>query len=224
MLYVFFVKILKVGGRGPNYGVRLLASIVMWTYFTEATGGCVDCLVAREPLLRKMRFPRMVVPLSVSLTAVFNFVLNFLVVIVFALASGVAVTIRWLEVPLIGAGFIILGTGLGMLLSALFVRFRDVQPIWEVITQILFYGSPIMYLPYLYGKFVHGFEHIAMLNPIATLLAQLGHAFVSSSGYRSAFSIAGPLTFTISIALIPALFLLGWWVFTREAPRVAEEL
>ncbi len=223
VLYVFFVKILKVG-KGPHYGVRLLAGIVLWTYFTEATVGCVDCLVSREALLRKMRFPRMVVPLSVSLTAVFNLALNFIVVIVFALATGVTPTVRWLEVPLIALAFIVLGTGFGMLLSALYVRARDVKPIWDVVIQIWFYASPIMYLPYLYGKFAHGFEHIAMLSPIAVLLTQLGHAFVSPTGYRSALTIAGPVTFAISLALIPAVFALGWWVFTREAPRVAENL
>jgi ABC-2 type transport system permease protein len=223
VLYLFFVEILHVA-KGPNYGVRLLAGIVLWTYFTEATAGCVDCLVNREALLRKIRFPRMVVPVSVSLTAVFNLLLSSVVVLAFALGAGVTPTVRWLEVPLIALGFIVLGTGLGMLLSALYVRFRDAKPIWDVVLQVGFYASPIMYLPYLYNRFAPGFAHIALLSPPATLITQLGHAFVSPTGYSSAIAIAGPVTVAISIALIPAIFLLGWWVFSREAPRVAENL
>lgn len=223
VLYVFFVKILKIT-KGPHYGVRLLAGIVLWNYFGEATSGSVNALVAREQLLRKVRFPRMAIPLSVSLTAAFNLVLSLIVLIIFALATGVAPTVRWLELPVIAFGFIVLATGFGMLLSVLYVRFRDVQPIWDVILQMWFYASPIMYLPYLYNEFHHGFQKIALLSPPAILFTQLGHAFVSASGYQSALTIAGPVTFGIAIALIPGIFALGWWFFTREAPRVAENL
>src|SRR5579875_1915112 len=93
-------------------------------------------------------------------------------------------------------GFIVLATGLGMLLSALYVRFRDMAPIWEVALQVWFYTSPIMFpISSINSRFGHGLEHLAMINPVA-----------------------------IALALIPAIFLLGWWFFTREAPRVAEEL
>jgi ABC-2 type transport system permease protein len=223
VLYVFFVKILKVT-KGPHYGVRLLGGIVLWNFFGEATSGSVNSLVAREALLRKVRFPRMAIPLSVSLTAAFNLVLSMVVLVIIALATGVVPTVRWLEVPLIAIGFIVLATGFGMLLSALYVRFRDVQPIWDVILQMWFYGSPIMYLPYLYNSFSPGFEKIALLSPPALLFTQMGHAFVSASGYHSAFTLAGPVTFGIGLALIPGIFALGWWFFTREAPRVAENL
>ncbi len=224
VIYVFFVDILHVA-NGPNYGVRLLAGIVLWAYFGEATSNCVNCLVAREALLRKIRFPRMVVPLSVSLTSLFNFGLNFIVVLVFALASGVTPTIRWLELPLILLAFVVLATGCGMLLSALYVRFRDVQPIWDVLLQVFFYGSPIMYTPSAYDKLHSGFQHIAMISPPAMLFTQLGHAFVAPHFYHSALTTAGGYgPIVVSVALIPATFALGWWVFTREAPRVAENL
>jgi ABC-2 type transport system permease protein len=223
-IYLFFVVILGIA-NGPNYGVRLLAGIVLWSYFGEATANCVTCLVAREALLRKVRFPRLVLPLSVSLTAVFNLALNSIVVLAFALASGVTPMMTWLEVPLIALGFVVLATGCGMLLSALYVRFRDVQPIWDVLLQLLFYGSPIMYLPTAYAKIGPGFQHFAMLSPPAALVTQLGHAFVAPDYYHSAVTTAGgPLPIIAAMGLIPAVFALGWWVFTREAPRVAENL
>ena len=119
----------------------------------------------------------------------------------------------------------VLATGIGMLLSALYVRFRDVAPIWEVALQIWFYSSPIMYPAKAYNGFAHGFEHIALLNPIATLLTQMGHAFISPRILPSAPTAAGGFApVIVALALIPALFVLGWWFFTREAPRVAENL
>src|SRR5436305_10895322 len=97
VLYVVFTQIFKFGTGVPHYGAYLLNGIVLWTYLAEATAGCVQALVAREALIRKIRFPRMVIPLAVSLTALFNLAMNFIAVIIFALANGVDPTPLWLE-------------------------------------------------------------------------------------------------------------------------------
>ena len=222
---VFFAVILDLGHTIPHYGVYLLTGIVYWTYFAEATSMSVSCLVQREALLRKVRFPRMAVPLSVSLTAAFNLAMNFIAVIVFALASGITPESSWLWLLPIAVGFILLATGVGMLLAALYVRYRDVAPIWDVLSQILFYASPIMYTAPKYK----GFEHFAMLNPLAMMLTQMGHAFIHDPYFRTPVVTAGGGAERIlhvlgAILIIVALFGLGWWYFTREAPRVAEEL
>src|SRR5438445_8521818 len=92
VLYLFFTQILDIGKGVPHYGAYLLCGIVLWTYFSEATGNSVQCLVAREALLRKVRFPRMALPLASSLTATFNLGMNAVAVIIFALADGVRPT------------------------------------------------------------------------------------------------------------------------------------
>jgi ABC-2 type transport system permease protein len=230
VIYLFFTKILGIGKGTPHYGVYLLTGIVLWNYFGEATGTCVSCLVAREAMLRKMRFPRVVIPLSVSLTAAFNLAMNFVPVIIFALADGVTPTFRWIEMLPIAICFIVLGTGVGMFLSALYVRFRDVQPIWDVWLQVWFYASPIMYPASAYAssaRFHFGsksLEHAALINPIAALLTQMGHAYIGGSTYPAAASAAGFTAAGIALALIPFTFVLGAFVFAREAPRVAENL
>ncbi len=226
VLYVFFVKIIDIA-RGPYYGAYLLTAVVLWSFLAEATGTSVTCLVSREAMLRKIRFPRMVVPLSVSLTSTFNLAMNFITVLVFAFATGVTPTIEWLWMIPIVLGFIVLATGIAMLLSALYVRFRDVEPIWEVFLQVWFYGSPVMYpaTAYVTHKLPSGFEKLAMVNPVATLLAQMGHCFIDPSGYPTATGAAHAVwPVVLALALIPGIFALGWWVFTREAPRVAENL
>lgn len=225
VLYLFFTQIVHIGRGIPHYGVYLLTGIVLWNYFAEATGNAVQCLVTREPLLRKIRFPRMVIPLSVSLTATFNLGMNGIAVVVFALANGVTPTLSWLEMFPIALGFIIFATGIGMWLSASYVRYRDVQPIWEVTVQAWFYCSPIMYVAADFEKrFGTTFAHVALLNPAAMLLTQMGHAFIGGPSFPSALATAGLGTVIASSAILLGAFAFGWRFFTREAPRVAENL
>jgi ABC-2 type transport system permease protein len=230
VLYLFFTEILDVGAGVPHYGVYLLTSIVLWNYFGESTGNAVACLVTREGLLRKIRFPRLVIPLSVSLTATFNLGMNFITVFIFAIASGVNPRVSWLELIPIGLAFIVFATGIGMLLSAAYVRARDVAPIWEVLVQAWFYCTPIMYVASRFGspatiaKFGSSLMHIAMINPAAMLLTQMGHAFIGGPAFKSTVAYGGWPSTIAAGAIIVGLFALGWWFFTREAPRVAENL
>jgi ABC-2 type transport system permease protein len=174
VIYVFFTQIINVGGSTPHYGVYLLTGIVLWTFFAEATGNAVSSLVNREALLRKVRFPRLAVPLGVTLTSVFNLAMNSIAVIVLALINGITPKLSWLWMLPIMLGFIVLALGVAMLLSALYVRYRDVQPIWDVTLQMLFYATPIMYPASKYA----GLEHLALLNPFGMLITQMGHSFV----------------------------------------------
>ena len=145
-LYFVFTEIVKFGKGVDHYPVYLLSSIVLFTFFSETTSRGVSALVERENLLRKMRFPRMVIPLAVALHSLFNLGLNLIVVFVFIFASGIEPTLDWLQIPLLIAMLVTFAVGVAMLLSALYVRYRDVEPIWEVALQLLFYGSPVIYV------------------------------------------------------------------------------
>jgi ABC-2 type transport system permease protein len=225
VLYLFFSKALKIGTNVPHYPVYLLGSIILWTFFTETTGGCVRCLLDREGLLRKMRFPRLVVPLSVALTSAFNLATNFAAVLVLAFASGVTPRWSWLALLPLMTLLALLAVGIGMLLSALYVRFRDVEPIWEVAAQILFYGSPIIYVAATYNSAKPGLEHVAVtFNPLAAILTQIGHVFVDPSLPTAATAAGGGARMVVPLAIIAAMFALGLWFFHREAPRIAENL
>lgn len=221
VLYTVFTQVLRFGGDVKHYPVYLLTSIVLWTFFIETTNGCVQCLLAREGLLRKMRFPRLVIPLSVALTALFNLGMNLIAVLAFALISGVEIRLTWLEmVPIVGL-LATLALGFGMLLSVLYVRFRDIQPIWDVASQILFYGSPILYTSIQYESYEH---LVVTLNPIAALLTQMQYAFLDSGAAGAANAAGGTARLLIPLAIIAAIFALGLWFFNREAPRIAENL
>jgi ABC-2 type transport system permease protein len=235
VLYVFFVVITKVGGSGkPSekfYGVQLLGSIVLFTFFAEATGGAVRSVVDRENLVRKIQFPRLVIPLAMVLLAFFNLMMNLVVVFAFALISGVRPMLSWLELPLILAMLVLFSTGLAMLLSAMYVRFRDMQPIWEVVTQIIFYGSPVI-IPILsvreklitpphHDQLLY---HLYMLNPLVTVFQQFRHAVVTHATLSAGQALGSWTALLEPLALVVAVFALGFWVFNRSAPFVAENL
>ena len=122
--------------KGPDYnyyGAQLLASIVLFTFFAEATMNAVRGVVDNEVLVRKIQFPRLVIPLSIVLLALFNLSPQSDRGHDLRADRGRRPMLTWLEVPVIIVVLVMLCTGIAMLLSALFVYFRDVQPIWEVL-------------------------------------------------------------------------------------------
>jgi ABC-2 type transport system permease protein len=222
VLYFVFTEFVKIGEAVPHYPVVLLANIVLYTFFSDGTGA-VSSMVDREGLVRKIQFPRMAVPVSVVLTASFNLVLNLLVVLALALASGVEPRWSWLEAPVLILLLAILVLGLAMLLSALFVRFRDVRPIWEVLLQLAFYATPVIYAIETIGVSERVREAI-MLNPLAVILQQFRHAVIDPSAPSAAAAAGGSARLLIPAALLFGVAALGFWYFDREAPRMAEDL
>jgi ABC-2 type transport system permease protein len=221
VIYFVFTEIVGLDKSVKNYGVYILFALVLFSFFAEATGGCVNCLVTRENLLRKMRFPRLVIPLSVVLTALFNLGMTLVAAFIFAIASGVYPTWGWLELPLIIAILALLATGVGLLLATLFVRYRDVQPIWDVSTQMLFYATPVLYVSTLVPE---SFERLYHVNPLATLFAQMRHAVVDPAAPTAAAAIGGAGRLLLPALLMVGVFALGAVIFSRDAPRIAEHL
>ncbi|MGI8780261.1 MAG: ABC transporter permease [Solirubrobacteraceae bacterium] len=224
VLYVVFTQIVRLGGDVELYPVALLLGIVCFTFFSEATGGAVTSLVDREALIRKVEFPRLAVPLATVLTALFNVVLNLGAVIVFLLIAGGRVRLSWLELPFLVAALALFAAGAGMLLSALFVRYRDLKPIWEVALQMLFYGSPIFYPIDAVIERSELAAKLMLLNPFAAVLQQARHALIAPSHPSAAEVLGSDVLLLAPIAIAAAVIALGFGVFSRRAPRIAEQL
>jgi len=108
-----------------------------------------------------------------------------------------------------------------MLLSALYPRFRDLSPIWDVVLQILFYATPILYVLSIVPD---EYERLFLANPIAVVLTQMRHAVLDPQA-PSAFEAIGPdVRLLVPMGIVVGLFALGFWVFKRETPRIAENL
>jgi ABC-2 type transport system permease protein len=221
VIYVVFTEIADVGSEVQNYGVYVLFGLVLFNFFAETTGLCVTCLVNRENLLRKMRFPRVVIPLSVALTALLNLGMTLVAVFGFTLANGIWPQWSWLELIPILVLLTMLATGVGMLLSVLYIRYRDVQPIWEVVSQILFYASPVLYVATMVPD---DYQRAYLANPIASILTQVRHAIVDPTAPSLATAIGDPVRMLIPLGIVVGLLALGLASFNRMAPSIAEEL
>jgi ABC-2 type transport system permease protein len=225
VLYVVFSVFLDFGGPEKYYPVALLLGIVLFTFLSEATAGSVRSLVLRENLVRKIEFPRLAVPLATVLTALFNLTLNLIPVLVFLLAAGGTPRWTWLEVPFLLVLLVVLTLGLAMLLSALFVRYRDVEPIWDVVLQVTFYATPIFYtLQTVADKSSERVVQLLMCNPFAAILQQFRHAFIDPSYQTTSAAMQSGALLLVPLAIIAVIFALGARVFSREAPHVAEDL
>jgi ABC-2 type transport system permease protein len=221
VIYVVFTEVAKIGNDIKDYGICILVSMVLFQFFAEATNGSVTAIVRRENLLRKVRFPRLVIPISTVLTALMNLGATMVAVFVFAIASGVFPKWSWFELPLLIVVLAVVATGTGLLLSVLFVRYRDVQPIWEVATQILFYASPILYVATMVPE---DYRRAYLLNPLAAVLTQVRHAVVDPTAPTVSALLGGAGWLLIPAAIATVVFALGMWVFVRAAPRLAEDL
>jgi ABC-2 type transport system permease protein len=225
VLYLVFSLLLDFSGSERFYPVALLLGIVLFSFLSEATSGAVRSLVQRESLVRKVEFPRLAVPAATVLTALFNLALNLLPVVVFLLASGGHVRASWLELPLLLAVLTAYALGFAMLLSALFVRYRDVEPIWAVVLQVMFYATPIFYTVTLVReKASQSVLTLIMCNPFAAVLQQARHSFIDPTHPSVADSTGHAWMFAVPLLVAAGVFLVGFAVFARAAPRVAEEL
>ena len=221
VLYVVFVPILHQGDDIPYYACALLTGIMLYQFFGDCTGGAVGAVLGRENLVRKIHFPRIVIPLAVIVTATLNLLVNSIAIGVFMVLQGVPVRVNWLAaIPALALLFVFV-TGLAMLLSSLFVRYRDVQPIWDVVLQASFYATPILYPV---EKIPDSIRPLLMASPLATVVQQIRHSVFDPHAPSAGAALGGAGWLAVPIGIALVTFALGFWVFNRTAPVVAEEL
>jgi ABC-2 type transport system permease protein len=226
VLFVVFSFALDLDAGVRYFPVALLLGIVMFSYLSEATTTSVRSLMTRETLVRKVDFPRLAVPMASIMTSVFNLGLNMIPVLVFLLASGSRPHLGWFVFVAVMAVLVGFTFGLAMLLSVAFVRFRDIEPIWSVLLQIVFYTSGVFFTFDALLTHKHGqlFVDLLLCNPFAILLAQARHSFVDASWEAPSSALSSPWLMLVPYGIIVASVIVGYLVFRREAPKIAEDL
>ena len=221
VLYVVFTQVIRFGDSIPNYGAMLLFNLMLFQFFIDGTSHSVRSVAASENLVRKMQFPRIVIPLSVVLNACVTTVMNLIAALAILLLIGIDPLWTWLLIPVLLLAMIVLITGVALLLSSLFVRFRDIDQIWAVLARILFYATPVLYTVELVPD---ALRPIILANPLTPIFEQ-ARIWVIDPSAPTVVDAAG----SVGLALLPlAIGLLicgiGLWTFEREAPRIAENL
>ena len=221
VLLAVFTQAFDLGDRVAHYPVLLLFNIVLFSFFQEATTQAVSSIVTREAVVRKTQFPRLVIPLAIVLTAVFNLLVNLVVVFVFLLAAGITPMWSWLGLPVLLALLLVLTTAVSTLLAALYPRFRDTGIIWGVFATALFYATPVLYPIDIVSEKL---RNLIALNPLAPLF-ELARKWVIDPDAPGPVAVAnGPLSLVVPVVIYVAVCVVAVWTFRREAPRIAEEL
>jgi ABC-2 type transport system permease protein len=224
VLYVAFTEIVRFGGGIENYAAYLITAIVLFNYFSEATRDCVTALVDKEGLIRKIPMPLLAIPLSISLDAAITLLLNLVPVLAYVAISPVDVTWRWLELPLIVGVLILFSTATGALLANLYVFFRDVKPIWEVTSQLLFWASPVIYTITTVQVRNEDVAQLMMLNPIAVLMTEMRHSLIDPSAPTAADAAGGAAWLLVPAAIVLGVLVLSIVMHKRTTPRIAEQV
>lgn len=224
ILYVLFTYAFPQGSKGIEcFGVWLLTGVVLWNFFSEATMVGTRSVVENGQLIRKVAIPRHLLVVASSVSALINLGLGMVVVIIFALLSGLMPTLSWLLLIPIIAELFLLSIGLSLLLSALYVTFRDIAYIWEILLQAGFYASgiifAIIYMPAVIQK-------IAFLNPVTQIIQDARHALMPSNPASQTIwqTFHNPLLWFVPIIITVGLFGLGWWHFQRKQRSFAEDI
>jgi ABC-2 type transport system permease protein len=220
VLYVVFTHVLHFGGDIPNYPVLLLMNIMLFQFFADATGTAMGSVVRGEPVVRKMHFPRIVIPLAVVVSAALTSAMNLVVVFGFMLGSGVGPLATWLLLPVILIPLAVFSTGTAVLLSTVYVRMRDLEHVWTVALRALFYATPILYP---LQSVPESFRWVVALNPLTPILYQARVWLVQPDAQPLVDAVGvAPLLGSALIAI--GLCVGGVWLFVRQAPQVAEAL
>jgi ABC-2 type transport system permease protein len=221
VLYFVFTEILNFGDTIHDYPLKLLLGLVLFGFFGEVTGVAMTSFVSQGQAIRSIFFPRATIPLALACAGAFQLLLNLLVVLVFVLASGISPTGAWLElIPLLALLFAFTFS-VALPLSLLYVRYRDMEPIWAVIGQLLFWGTPIVYV---IETAPHGLGHAMMLNPLAAIITQLRHAVIDPSAPSAAAAAGSAWLLLVPLAIVLAMAVFAFVLYRRSAPLIAERL
>jgi ABC-2 type transport system permease protein len=220
IMFLVFTKVFKLGNSIPNYPVYLLLGIVIWTFFSEVTGLCMGAIVGKGNLIRKVYFPRILLVIANSITSLITFVLNLAIVFVFMFGSGIQLQPRAFFFILIIIELYIFIFGVALILSALYVKFRDIAHIWEVLLQALFYATPILYPM----SFVPApYNTIVSLSPVAQIIQDSRYFLLSAETTRVGDVLHFPLV--LVPYLLPFIILaVGYFIFNKMSAKFAEEV
>lgn len=222
VLYFVFVRFLKVGEGVPHFAIYLLVGIVLWNFFVEITVGNVSSISAKSDLIRKINFPKYVIVLATSFSALINLALNFIVIFIFMIIFGASPSLyAIIFLPLLIIELYLLGLGFALMLAAANVRYKDIGYIWEVGIQAGFYATPILYpitmIPLVAQK-------ISILNPMAQIIQDSRYFLVTQQTATGATILTNSIARVIPFLLVGLVLVTGIVYFRNNSKKFAEEV
>jgi ABC-type polysaccharide/polyol phosphate export permease len=197
-----------------NYPVYLLLGIILWNFFSEATLMGMNSLLAKRDLVTKIYFPRSIIIFASTISSLVTLLLNLVIFLLFMFISGVEVQLVAFFFVLYVVELYLIATGVAFLLSALYLRFRDMQHIWEILLQIGFWLTPIIYpvtiVPFQYHRFI-------FLNPLARVIEYSRDIFIRHHIPELSLNV---VLFVMAVVIFGG----GFLIFNKQSATIAEKI
>lgn len=225
IMYLVFIRFLRLDDGTPHYAIGVLLGMVTWSFFQEATNMGMVSIVNRGDLLRKLNFSKEIIVISSVVSAAINYGINLLVVFVFALVNGVHLSWNVFVIIPLFIELAMISAGVAFILAALFVKYRDLGPIWEVVMQAGMYATPVIYsLTFIIQKNQFTVAKLMMLNPLAQIIQDMRHYIVYSGSMRG-WELYNNYIWGVIPYILPVLILIvGYSIFHKHAKKFAEIL
>ena len=224
LVYTMVFNFLTDHSDSPHFHVSVLCALLPWNFFSASVGGATTSIVGNAHLIKKVYFPREILPISIVLSNLVNFVIALPVFFALALASGAPITVWALLLPIPILVQLAFSIGMCLLLATLDVFYRDTQIIIEVLMMAWFFVTPIFYpitqVPReatVFGITFNAQLWLRRLNPMASIIASYRDLL-----YRGEPTGLDFLLRTAATALV--VLIVGYLVFLRYSPRFGEEV
>src|SRR5439155_13411615 len=208
-----------------NFAIFLLIGVLFFTFFIDAVSVLLPSLVQGGAILRRLAFPPILVPLSASVGACITFCVNISALVVFVAIQKVTPRIDWLLVVPLLAELYVFSLGLGLLLAALYVRFRDIAQVWELAAHLLFFASAIFYPV---GILPGWAQKAAFVNPFVQIMQDARHVVLAGASgpndVTAATVYAGIGGRFLPIVMVGAVFVGALALFRHESRYFAERI
>ncbi len=212
VLYAVFNNIFRF--EQEHFALYLLIGIIAWRFLANGTMTAMSSIVGKPSLVTKIFIPREVLTFSIAMSAFISSILEFAVLIPLLLILGVSLSFTVLLFPVIHILFFVMVYGVSLVLASLYVYYRDLNQIWDILLQVGFYLAPIIYpLSLVPEKYIFYY----MLNPVTRLMVMYRDILLYNT-------VPSALDFII-VAMCGLIFLIiGTMIFRKLSPRFAEEV
>ena len=209
-LFVMRVVFTQFFGRSmEHYTIYLFCGNIVWAYFSDATNGGMSSLMDNAGIFSKINVPKYLFLFSRNVSSLINFALTFAVFLIFCVIDGVAITPLFFALIIPILCLMIFNIGMGLILSAMFIFFRDVQYLWGVFLTLLMYLSAIFYDPAQFG----GMEKLFLLNPVYVYIKYFRSVVIGVGGNIPMLpSIQYHL---LAVGYAVAAFLIGFLIYRK---------
>lgn len=223
ILYIIFERFLKLGRDIEHFPVYLLTGVVLWQFFTESTIQGLQSIVNRGELIRKVNFPKAIIVMSGTVSALINLAINLLVVLLFCVVNGVQLRPEAILVIPLVAQLYIFSLAIAFFLAAINVKFRDVGYLWEIFLQAAFYATPIIYPIQMVIAEAPEAAKWLLLNPVTQIIQDIRQVLVTPQTIQL-YDLVHGWKVVIPFAIVVVAVVVASWYFKRTQKYFAEQI